>query len=505
MNNPPPRKRILEFNNATVKQPLKKRGCRYFRQVQALLLPVFLTGCAIGPKIGPDYQRPPLPLPLDWKSQTSGKDITAEMPERRFSPGNWWEIFRDQTLNALEKQALAANQDLKSAMRRIDQAREDKRISASDFFPKVRLNPSIQRFRSSPRVLGGGLTTSGVTSETYDYSGSMTYEVDIWGRLRRDFEAAGRLHKASRSDYEAVMLTLTSDVATQYFRLREFDSRLEILRKAVKLRREALALVTDRAEKGLVSKLDLSRAKAELASAEKEIFELERMRAEAENNLAILCGLPAPDFHIPAGALNVRPPLVPPGLPSSLLERRPDLIEAEHTLAAANAAIGVSRAELLPIPEFTVTGGFRHPKSNQVFDSQSRIWSLQPGFTWDLFTGGENQAEIRKAEAIYEETAAGYRQRFLNALKEVENALANTHLLAKESRVQKRLVKAARETASLSLSRYKQGLDDYFIVVDAERQRLEAEQEAVRLLSRRLTATVTLIKALGGSWQSEES
>ncbi len=463
---------------------------------------LFLSGCAFGPKVGPGYERPSMALPESWKTAPL---TVAEGPVAAvYLPDSWWQLFEDEKLNELEALALDANRNLKAALQRLEQARAQRRSTAADFWPTVTLTPSISRFRTPSRVLGGGLVTDGFTSERYSADGIIHYELDLWGKLRRSYQRDDHLFQASAEDYRAAMLTITTDIAVNYFLLRELDSEIEILTQTIALRDDALGLVQSRADKGLVSKLDVARARTELASAEKELLGVLRQRHETENTLAILCGQPASEFTLEKQPLRHEVPRAPIYLPAQLLERRPDVLRLEEELKAAVAEIGRLQALRLPAFSVDIEGGFENPESNLVFDSRSRKWAITPRIDWTIFPTSRGSAAVEEATALAEEAVADYERGILIAVSEVETRLNDLKTLAEEAEVHDRLLSAARETAELSSSRYRQGLDDYLVVTDAERQRLLAELEAVRILSQRLITTATLIQALGGGWETSE-
>lgn len=458
-----------------------------------------LTGCAVGP----NYHRPAVETPSAWKSEWKIAEPRDTAPR-----GAWWEIFGDETLNALQAQAITSNQDLKAALARVAQARSVARVSASEFFPNVDLNATGVRSRSVPLGPsgGGGSSTPGgfvskpFTQTIYRVPLDLSYEIDLWGRVRRAFESSRAEAKASVAAFESVRLILSADVARNYFQLGELDSEVAILEETVELRRDALQVVQRRFDSGIVSELDVARAKTELATAEADLIDVRRRRAEIENALAVLCGQPASNFKVDARPLALKPPSVPPGLPSDLLERRPDVAEAERSLVAANAQIGVAIAGFFPVVRMTGSAGYESLELDDLFKWDSRTWSLGPSISLPIFTGGRTLANVRNARARYDETVAQYRQQVLIAFRDVEDALVNLRMRAEHADALERVVTAARETAALSRLRYEQGLVNYLEVVDAERSRLQAERAAVQVLSDRLISTVLLVKAIGGGF-----
>src|SRR2546427_11269929 len=331
-----------------------------------LAVPVFLSlnGCAVGP----DYQRPPVEVPKNWKEAA---------PRDTESRARWWEIFDNPELNALEAQALVANQTLKGAVARVEEARSVARISAADFYPTLTFDPSANRQGfSANRLLelphSGSL--SQFNSNLFTLPLDLTYEVDVWGRVRRSYEAAREEAQASAADYQTVLLTLTSDVAQNYFLLRSLDAEIALLKSTVQLRKEALDLVRYRFEGGVANQLELSQAETDLATTEAQAIALEQRRAQLEDALAVLLGKPAPDFSVPRDPLEALPPVIPAGLPSDLLERRPDVAQAERLMAASNARIGVAKAAFFPAIQLTASAGFQSEERRVGKECRSR-WS----------------------------------------------------------------------------------------------------------------------------------
>ena len=464
-----------------------------------LALVPLVAGCAVGPA----YRRPAVTPPAAWKTLVGGPAWKEARPRDAVPRGAWWEVFGDAELNLLEVQAVQTNQDLQAAALRVIQARAIARMAGSERFPTLEANPSYSHFQRSLSGFGSS-SASPFTNDSFRVPLDLSYEIDLWGRVRRGFEAAWADAQAREAAYQTVLLTLTADVARQSFSLRALDAELAILQRTVELRRDALALVSSRQEAGVATALDVARARTELASAEAELAEATQRRAELENALAVLCGQAASEFTIAPRPLDLAPPAVPAGVPSETLERRPDVAEAERQMAAANARIGVAQAAFFPVVTLTGSAGYESAKLESLFDAnRSFIWSLGPSLSVPLFAGGRNAANLQAAKAAHEEAAATYRQRILESFRDVEDALAGVQAGAEQADAQARAVVAAREAARLSDARYREGLVNYLEVVDAERSRLQAEREAIRILNQRLASTILLIKALGGGWEDE--
>jgi multidrug efflux system outer membrane protein len=437
--------------------------------------------------------------PSGWKEEGPWK---AAAPKDAIAKGAWWELFADPLLNDLEAKADQANPDLRAAVARVSQARAIARISEADFYPTISLDPSVTRERySANRAVQPGSPVKGYAATDYRVPLDLSYEVDLWGRVRRSVEASVALAEANVASYETVRLTLHADVASVYFALRAIDSDRSVLVRTIDLRRESLRLAQARLRLGVGTDLDVSRAETEVTTTEAEAIGLEKRRAEVEHALATLTGRAPAELSIPNKPLDLQPPGIPPGLPSDLLERRPDVAEAERRMAAANAAIGIASAAYYPALSLTGTAGFESGDLKHLFDWESRIWSLGAALAAPLFQGGRVDASVDLARARYEENVAVYRSRLLVAFQEVEDGLSTLRILSDQSQAQARAVASARKTADLTTARYNAGLVSYFEVVDAERTVLQNEREATLIQGQRLVASVFLIKALGGGWE----
>lgn len=462
-----------------------------------MLLLFVLCSCAVGP----DYIRPDAAslTPADWHWKLA--EPRDEIPK-----GEWWKIFEDPVLDALQAGAVADNQNLRAAMARVDEARAVARVSRSELFPELSLDPSFRRERTS-----GNLPTPipidvpSAHFNTYSVPFDVSYEVDLWGRVRRSFEAAQAQAEASVSDYENVLLTLTADVAVNYYLVRTLDSEIAVLKQTITLRSESVRILTGRFEAGTIPEIDLAEAKTELATARAELADVSRQRAETLHALALLCGKPASSFEIVEGGLETSPPHVPPGLPSSLLERRPDIARAERNLAAKNAQIGVARAAYFPALRLTGQGGYLSAQADVLFTRESSVWSFGPSVSLPLFNAGRTAAEVKRAEASYGEALAEYRQAVLTAFKEVEDSLAQITLRDEQRAAQAEALASAARVTELARARYEAGVASYLELVDAERNMLLQERRQAQIEGQRFAASVRLIKSLGGGWEGHTS
>ncbi|BCR06761.1 RND transporter [Desulfuromonas versatilis] len=464
-------------------------------------LPILAIAAALiaGCTLGPDYARPELAIPLAYKENAPWKEAA---PGDQAPRGAWWEIYGDPLLNNLEEQAAAANQDLAAAFARVTQARAVARIDQADRLPRVDLNAAAGRSRTP-----ADFSFSGAASTDYSFSLPLDlgYEIDLWGRVRRAVEASRADAAASEADYRNLLLVLQAEVARNYFALRSLDSEIDLLQATVELRRENLELVESLFRNGQIGQLDVARARTELASTQAEAVGLEKRRAELEHALAVLVGQPASSFTLAPAPLELAPPAVAAGLPSSLLERRPDVAAAERQMAAANSRIGVAKTAFFPAVSLTGSAGFASSEASGLFDWDNRTWALGPAVSLPIFEAGRNSANLERARAAYEEAVARYRQQVLVAFAETEDALAGLRILAAQAEALERSVIAAREAAEISGKRYRAGLVSYLEVVDSQRTALQAERGAVQVLGQRLQSSVLLIKALGGGWEQRRT
>ena len=477
----------------------------------------------------PAGRPPPVEVPAHYKN-------AGPIPSKSQSatPANdaWWTIFHDPMLDQLEQSAVSGNADLRQAVTRIDQARQQIRTAAAGFYPTVESNLSASRVRttnSNPveraqlvgnagafgAVLGAGngntvpAFASRVLSATYNdfrLPLSLSYEVDIFGRLRRAYASARALGEAAEAERQAVALGLGAQVASRYFGLRALDSEVAVLRRTIGLRQDAVRLSQERMNAGVTGPLDLSRARVELDNTQADLEEALRQRAATENDLAALCGQPASTFHLPEKPLeDTPPPTIPPGVPMRLLSHRPDLREAERRLAAADEQIGVARADFLPTFNIQGNAGLEGVYGRELFDADSRALSVMGTIHIPIFEGGRNLANLRTVRAQREGALAAYRGAALTAYQEVETALSDLRRRASQSEARHRAVVDAGDVLELSQRRYLVGSTNYFDVVDAQRSRLGAELNGVQTLEARFAATVELVRAIGGSWDSPES
>jgi multidrug efflux system outer membrane protein len=455
------------------------------------------------PSVGPDYSRPSTVAPTAYRDGENLGTWKTAAPADAFARGEWWKIFADSALDVLETRALAANQDLRASAARVEAARAAAGFARSAYWPQLAVNPSLAREQTSTTTDNPLPNT---LSTTYRTPLVASWEIDLFGRVRRLSESALADAEASAATFESVRLALTAEVAATHFSLRGIDREFALVRDTAVLRRRALDLVAARLKGGAAAELDVARAETELASAEADTAALANRRAALQNALAVLVGAPASDFAVPAVTTSAAlPPTVPPGLPADLLERRPDIAAAERALAAANARIGVAQAAFFPAISLTGGAGFASGDIDRLFNSDSRAWSIGPSLYLPIFQGGRNRANLARSRAAYNESVALFRQRVLVAFREVQDALTATRLLTEQSAAQDRALISARRAAKLAQTRYDAGYVAFLEVIDAQRTSLATERASVQLAAERLNTSVALIKSLGGGWQAAPS
>jgi len=451
---------------------------------------LFVSACAMGP----DYKRPTVDVPTDWRWKK------AE-PRDDAKKGPWWEVFNDPKLNELETLAKKDNQDLKAAISRIDEDRSNARISRGDLLPDLTANPSWQRYRN---IQQQNPPIPASTLNSYKVPFDLSYEIDLWGKVRRGFESAQQTALATVAAYRNILFTLQADVAVTYFEIRSYDQQIIVLKESVKLRSDARKIAADRVAAGADNELQVKQADIEVATARATLATAELQRATYQNHLAVLCGLPTGKFGIPPSPGLPKVPKISPGIPSDLLERRPDIAEAERTLAARNAEIGVAYATFFPTISLTASGGYQSAELKDIFNWENSVWSFGPNISLPIFSGGRSEAQLEKAKAAYQEAVAKYRQSVLLAFEDVDNALAGCKFLDERAEALNDGVTAARQSAEIATTRYKSGAVNYLDVIEAERSRLDDELLVIQNDAERIANTISLIKAIGGGWLGSE-
>ncbi len=463
--------------------------------VASLISP--LAGCTVGP----NYARATAPTTAKWDVQAPWRQSD---PKDAVAKGKWWGVFHDDELNSLEKDALAANQNLQAAIGNYHQARAAAALQVATNFPTFGVSPSAERQRvSGNRPPNGAIgPLQPVTQNAFTLPFTAGYEVDLFGQRRRTIEAAEASYQASAADLENVRLVITADLAGDYFTLRQLDSELGILNRTVETLRRGLELVDSRHKGGVASGLDVAQEETLLQTTRTQATLLLQQRKQFEDAIAVLVGKPAPDFQIPTKELNAEPPAIDLGLPSDLLERRPDIAEAERQMAAANAQIGVAKAAYYPSLNLFGTGGWQAADILKLANVSSTFWALGANVAESIFTGGSRRAQVEFAKSGYDVTVANYRQSVLAAFQEVQDDVTGLTVLEKARDTQQLAVDAARRTLDISEDRYKGGLVSYLDVVTAQQNLLIDEQEAAVIQGQRLVTSVLLVKALGGGWDA---
>jgi NodT family efflux transporter outer membrane factor (OMF) lipoprotein len=456
-------------------------------------LALLLASCAVGPK----YVKPTVPTtPMDTYKELDGWE-TAQ-PNDEVIKGKWWEIFNNSQLNSLEEQVAVSNQHLKVAEARFREARALVRYNRSFQFPTIAIAPSILGERRSQNV--PYFPTATYSTGDYLLPVDLSYEVDAWGRVRRTVAAAREEAQASASDLETVRLSLDAELALDYFELRSADAQEQLLQTTTKAYSEALQLTVNRFEGGAAPKSDVAQAQTQLDSARVQETDIALQRAEYEHAIAVLIGKPPAQFSLESGPADFKPPDISVGLPSQLLERRPDIAAAERRVAEANEQIGIARAAYFPTVILNATAGLESQAIADWFTWPSLLWAVGPTIAEPIFDAGRRRANSQAAQANYDTAVANYRQTTLTAFQEVENNLAALRILAREAHQQSDATKSAEESLRVFTNRYVGGADPYLQVIIAQTIALQNERNDVDIARRRMDAIILLIKALGGGW-----
>lgn len=470
-----------------------------------LLCAALLAGCSFAPK----YARPPVQTPNAFKeltatnfAQTDGWK-TAE-PKDDALRGKWWELFGDAQLNTLEEQASTSNQTVVAALANFFAARAVVKQSRAQFFPTVSANPSVTRSHQSFANNNAAVTVRQSTTTAYTLPLDASWEPDLWGAVRNTYKANSLEAQATLADLENVRLTVRAEVAADYFQLRAFDAQKQLLDSTVVAYRESLRLAQVRYETGIASDQDVAQAETQLNTTEAQATDIGIQRAQVEHAIALLLGKPASNFSIPVEPWKTSPAAVPFGIPSKLLERRPDIAASERRVAEANAQIGVARAAYFPAISLSGSAGFQGSSVAGLSASPTFIWSVGAALAQTIFDAGRRRAVTEQSWANYQRTVANYRQTALTAFQEVEDNLSTLRLLSQELQQQDAAVKSSQRYLTLATDRYKLGIDSYLNIITAQTTLLGNQRTAVNLRMQQMMATVQLIKALGGGWQASE-
>jgi NodT family efflux transporter outer membrane factor (OMF) lipoprotein len=473
-----------------------------------------IASCAVGP----DYKRPPFGTAPVYKEEEGWK---PSEPSDAMNRGPWWMIFHDQVLDQLEAKVDVSNENVKAAVAAYDQAKALVDQARAGFWPT--LSGSASRIRSSSSAggftalstgtgtgTGGTGTTTGTstviatrsTTTTYSAGVSAGWTLDIWGQIRRTVESDKASAQASAAALAAARLSAQTTLATDYFELRAQDQLQKLLDDTVVAEQLSLKITESRYRFGVAAKADVVSAEAQLLSSQAQQINAKIQRALLEHAVAVLAGLQPAEFSVTSIAMRTDVPTVPAGVPSALLERRPDVAEAERKMAAANAQIGVAKAAYFPSLTLSGSDQYTSSKWSHLISLPNRAWSVGPSLAETLFDAGARSAQVRQARAAYEANAASYRQTVLSGFEQVEDQIATLRILEQQAVVEESAVKAAREAEALTLNQYKAGTVPYSSVITAQTTRLAAEETALTVLSSRLQASVALIEALGGGWSA---
>jgi multidrug efflux system outer membrane protein len=475
-------------------------NCTGRRAVHAIAVATLAAGCAVGP----DYHRPSAEVPPSWQPEAPWHEAA---PGDTALKGDWWELFQDPQLNPLVEKALASNQNLQVAAARLQQAQAQVTIARSALFPAVELSGSASRAKDSANRPLAAYSQPNQSTVQNDFllGPSVNYELDLFGRVRREVEGARASAQQAEADFENTRLILMATLVSDYYSLREIDAEMAVVRRSLDLQQGALKFVSSRHELGFATGLDLAQQEALLDSSAAQLELLQNQRDQLQHAIATLVGTAAPGFTL-ASSTDVRPiPALPLGLPSDLLQRRPDVASAERAMAAANARIGVARAAYFPTidlaPGFGVPSiGWESNALASLFTAPSRLWSLGLSASQTLFDAGKTRANVRFADADYTAAVANYRQTVLTAMEEVENGITGLGSLERAEIQANASVRSAQRAFDIASERYRGGVDTYLDVITAEQTLLTNQRQAVQIQGQQFTTAVFLVKALGGGW-----
>jgi len=490
-----------------------RRGLGTAGGVAVLAVAPFLAGCTVGPK----YARPSAAAPPAYRELTpeNFKDTDGwkqAQPGDANLKGNWWEIFNDPQLNALEEQVNVSNQNIAAAAATFLAARALVRQTRAQYYPTITANPSITNARPSSGQFGGVRAGSSSTSPGFALTSFTDYSLafdaswvpDFWGKIRNTFLENAAAAQASAADLENVRLTAQAEVAVNYFEIRAQDALKQLFDQTVAAYQDSLELTQIQFNAGIASDEAVAQAETQLEATQAQDTNLGIARAQFEHAMAMLLGQPASTFSLPAVPLAANPAAIPFGLPSQILERRPDVASAERLVAQANAQIGLATAAYYPTVTLSATAGFSNTSPAAWFTWPSRFWSVGPALAETLFEGGLRRATVQQFRASYDRSVANYRQTVLTAFQQVEDNLAALRILSQELRQQDTAVTSAQRNLQLAQQRYQAGIDPYLNVITAQTSLLTNQQAAVNLRRDQMTASVQLIEALGGGWDAAQ-
>ena len=460
-----------------------------------------LLGLAAGCTVGPRYSRPapPAPPPAAWKTQPPWQEAA---PKDSIPKGAWWQVFNDSALDAYEQQLLQANQSLVAARDRLDQARSLARVATADMFPQLSADPSALREHSGANrpLAGQAPPVLPYTQNVYTVPFSLSYEVDLFGRVRHNVEGTNASLQSTAADLQNVQLVLTAELAADYFTLRELDAEFQVVQESVGYQQKGLDLVKSRHDGGIASGLEVAQQATVLDSTVSQLALVQQSRAQFEHAIAVLVGQSASSLSLPVAPLRATPPPVPLGVPSDVLERRPDISTAERLMAFQNAQVGIARSAFYPHITLSGSGGWQSRDLGPLLNAPSLFWSLGADALQPIVEGGRNRANLAAARAAYDQSVANYRQSVLTAFQEVEDGISNLSTLSQALATQGAAVDDARLALKIANNRYIGGVTSYLDVINAQTTLLTSERLQTQLLGQQMVSSVFLVKALGGGW-----
>ncbi len=457
-----------------------------------VLLALIVSGCAVGP----DYHRPTVNVPAQYKEARGWREAT---PQDAQSKGEWWNVYHDATLNGLLSQVSISNQNVAQYEAQYRQAKALVTESRSDLFPSASYTGSSTRSGSAGSSTTG--TSQRTTSNSHSLEASATWELDIWGKLRRTLEENKASAQASAAELANITLSAQSELAQDYFQLRIMDQQIALYQQSVDAYQRYLTVINNKYQAGSESRGTLAQAQMQLENARASALDLTWQRAQTEHAIALLIGKTPAEFSLPAAPLKATLPEIPQAVPSTLLQRRPDIAYAERTVASANAAVGVAIAGYYPDLTLSATGGFTSSALHNLISLPNRVWSLGPSLSGTLLDFGATSSKVEQARAAYDADVASYRQAVLTGFQEVENYLVELNTLQAEMLAQQRAAAAAQDSARVTRNQYEAGMIDYLDVATTENSSLSQQQSLLSLQSTQWIASVQLIAALGGGWQ----
>jgi NodT family efflux transporter outer membrane factor (OMF) lipoprotein len=462
-----------------------------------------LLAATLGCTVGPGYKRPTAEVPSAWKGEGPWQTAT---PKDSIPKGTWWQIFHDAPLDQLEQQLLDANQSLSAARDRLSGARAQARIASAAFFPSVSADPSLQRQRlSGDRPLSGStVATLPVSQNVVSIPFSVSYELDLFGRVRKTLQAANASLQGSAADLENVRLVLTAELAADYYNLRELDREAGVVRQSVEIQQKGMDLVNRRHEGGVANGLEVAQQAAVLDATATQLQLVLQQRAQFEHAIAVLLGKPASNFSVVEAPLEVRVPAIPLGVPSEILERRPDVATSERQMAFENAQVGIAMTAFYPHITLGGSGGYQSRDIATLVNAPSLFWSIGGDLLQPVVNGGRNRANLALTRASYDESVANYRESVLVAFQQVEDGLSGLAFLDQASKTQQAAVDDSRRALDIANDRYTGGVTTYLDVITAQTTLLTNERLATQLLGQQMTTAVFLVKALGGAWDASD-